>query len=82
MIAYCWKSGQIEIGKRVPDGALPIIKGTRKFLESTIHGTATLAYDNKTWLVPGIRTSSDPLQALLDYTKWLTDRKPKTEVAA
>ena len=78
MIAYCWKSGQIMIGRRVPQGALPIIKGSKKDLEKTIQGSATLAYDNKTWLVPGIRTCKDPLQALLNYIGWLEGRKEAT----
>jgi len=76
MIAYCYQSGQIEFGNRVPKGALPIMHGKAKDVKSKIQGTAVLAYDNKTWLVPGIRTHKDgPLQALIDYVNWIGGTK-------
>jgi len=83
MVAYCWQSGQIGIGRKAPEGTLPIITGTRKELEDTIQGTATLAYDNKTWLVPGIglaETWADKLEALAKYVKWLN--QPRKNIKA
>lgn len=72
--AYCYASGQIRVGKKVPKGALPITSGPEKPLRKLIHATATLAYDNKTWLVPGIRlvpTEKEKLDALYAYIDWI-----------
>ncbi len=71
-IAYCWQGGEIGIGHRTPAGALPIIGGPKRRLEKILHRTARLAYDNKTWLVPGIPeadNSDAKLDALFKYKK-------------
>ncbi len=52
--AYCFASGEIGFGPAVPDGALPIAYGPAADIDRAIAGTARLAYDNETWLVPGI----------------------------
>jgi len=70
MFAYCWASGQIEIGKTIPEGALPIARGREKKLKDVISGTARLAYNNKTWLVPGIPEAKDQLEALRALQRW------------
>lgn len=64
-IAFCYRSGQIgtvEYGP-IPDGALMLARGEREQIESTIHGIARLAYDNETWLVPGIPEAANEDQA-------------------
>lgn len=48
MHAYCYASGQIEFGERIPDGALPIARGKRKPLQDFISGVARHAYDGET----------------------------------
>jgi len=75
--AYCYASGQIHVGKKVPKGALPIITGPEKKVRDLIHATATLAYDNKTWLVPGIGlapTQKEKYDALVAYVAWINPR--------
>lgn len=54
--AYCFRSGQIRFNcpSRVPKGAITLLCGPRKEVFRTIRQTARLAYDNQTWLVPGI----------------------------
>lgn len=77
LIAYCWHNGVIEFGETKPDGALHVAEGTSFEVRAAIHGTATLAHDGKTWLVPGVfEASSDKvrLQALMNYRQWLIDR--------
>jgi hypothetical protein len=65
MIAYCYASGQIEIGRRVPKGALSLrLRGPRKKLEDFLAGCARLAYDNDTWLVPGVPEAPNQKVAL------------------
>lgn len=55
MHAYCYRSGEIEFGATVPEGALPLGKarGARK-LREIVTVAARHAYDGKTLLVPGI----------------------------
>mgnify|MGYP000849573698 FL=1 len=52
--AYCFQSGEIEFGPRVPNGALPIVDGPDADVHRVVTANARLAYDNETWLVPGI----------------------------
>lgn len=75
--AYCYASGQIRVGKRVPKDALPIISGPEKKVRRIIQGTARLARDNKTLLVPGIPEAADQgkaLDALYAYIDWIEPR--------
>ena len=62
-VAYAWRSGRIQIGRCLPDGALPLLRGSRHKLRSLIRGTATLAYDNKTHLVPGMGLAANENEA-------------------
>lgn len=54
--AYCFRSGQIRFNRpsRVPNGAITLFCGPRNKVRRVIEQTARLAYDNRTWLVPGI----------------------------
>lgn len=74
MIAFCYASGQIGFARDLPEGALPIIKGKAKDVRDKIEGNARLAYDGKTWLVPGIPEAADDiaaLDALERFIKWI-----------
>lgn len=77
-VAYCWRSGKIEIGERCPKTALPLFFGTPEDLKETIQGTARLAYDNETWLVPGVPEASGDdaaMDAVSEYVDWVCDGK-------
>lgn len=77
MKAYCWASGQIEFGRRVPEGAILMAEGPAKPLRDVIGATARLAYDNKTLLVPGVPEAPDEKQAcdaLGRHLDWLARR--------
>lgn len=67
--AYCFASGEIGFGPTVPAGALPIVDGPDADVHRVIAGTARLAYDNETWLVPGIPEGEgdEKLDALLAF---------------
>ncbi len=74
MIAYCFKSGEIGIAEKVPEGAIALIAGTPEELDRKIKQTARLAYDNKTYLVPKLpeATSVDEaLEVLCNYSDLL-----------
>jgi len=57
--AYCWASGLIEFGRKVPEGAIQISKGTGRKWKERIQVRARLAYDGKSYLVPGIPEGED-----------------------
>lgn len=77
MRAYCWRSGRIEFGTRVPDGAIQIAFGNAHSLRNLIGGTSRLAYDGKTLLVPGVPEAQDGKaagDALARYLEWIGKR--------
>jgi len=79
MHAYCFASGQIEFGARIPEGALPVAKGPRKVLVDYLNGVARHAYDRETLLVPGIPEAPDQgaaLDALKRFTTWASEHAP------
>jgi hypothetical protein len=43
----------LEFGEAVPNGALSLAVGDMESLRDVVAGSATLAYDNVTWLIPG-----------------------------
>jgi hypothetical protein len=76
--AYCFASGQIEFGTRIPDGALPLGRGRSRIVREVIEATARRAYDGETLLVPGIPEAPDQaaaLDALLAFRSWIGQRK-------
>ena len=77
MRAYCWASGQIEFGPRIPEGTLPIARGPAKKLRPFIEAVSRHAYDGKTLLVPGVPEAPNQtkaLDALHAFLDWLEDR--------
>lgn len=85
MKAYCYASGLIEFGNRVPSGALPIARGPEKKLSAFIEVMARHGYSTKvvkgrptkipgseTLLVPGVPESQDDQSHALDaFQAWL-----------
>ncbi|SMF85858.1 hypothetical protein SAMN06265365_1657 [Tistlia consotensis] len=70
--AYCWRSGQIAVGKKRPDGTLPIAHGPETTLRRALTKRARLAYDNRTWLVPGLPEAPDEDAAVLALRRFAT----------
>lgn len=62
--AYCYADGVILFGRTVPAGALPIADGIESDLHRAIQGSARLAYDNETWLVPGVPEAGDQIEGV------------------
>lgn len=80
MLAYCYRSGQIEFGQSLPQGALPLASGKEKLLRQHITATARLGRDNKTLLVPGIpeaANDAEAREALVAHLRWLKKRERK-----
>ncbi len=79
VVAYCWATGEIGIGKRMPNGALPLAVGEGIALEEAVNCLSTLAHDNKTRLIPGFFTSGnrDKIEIVFEFAERL-----KTEMEA
>lgn len=75
MHAYCWASGQIEFGRKVPDGAIRFASGRAEVLRKAIGPAARLSYDNETLLVPGIPEAADQSDAGDALARWLDWRR-------
>lgn len=64
MIMSCDRGGTITISEVMPKGNLPIARGNQKELTTHMQGKARLAYDNRTYLVPGIPEAKDSDEAM------------------
>jgi hypothetical protein len=63
-MAVVWANGRIDITRWQPKGSILLARGPRGKLEAAIGGTARLAYDNCTWLVPGVPEAEDDIAAI------------------
>lgn len=84
MRAYCYASGHIQFGARLPTGAMPIARGRPKPLRDFIQGNARHGYRTRRFkgrsakirgseilLVPGVPEAVDQIEALAALTSWL-----------
>lgn len=69
---YCMRDGIIKsvVPGEVPQGALRLIGGDAQDLWEIVQGTARLAYDNETYLVPGVPEATDSERALDAVVKY------------
>lgn len=83
MIAYCYQSGHIEFGKRLPEGAITLTQGTAKEVRHKILGAVRWSYPSKpgagdeVMLVPGIPeadTLDKKLEALSKFIDWINKK--------
>lgn len=71
-VAYCFTNGVIHIDQACPQGALPIASGDSRKLHECLEGMATLAWDNKTLLIPGFgfaENEDEKLDAVLEFSR-------------
>lgn len=77
MHAYCFANGVIGLGRRTPKGAIVFARGPAKAVRDLVARSSRLAYDNVTWLVPGVPEAPDQeaaMTALLTHIAWLRKR--------
>ncbi len=70
MKAFVWRSGQVKVGDVVPDGAIEIAEGDDYALRTAIMAVSTRAYDERSYMVPGIPEAEDDdaaMEALLAF---------------
>ena len=75
ILASCDAAGVVRFGSKIPRGCLPIGRfNDQDRAAFTAH--CRLAYDNKTWLVPGVPEASDQIagiDALKKFQRRLLD---------
>ncbi len=92
MRAYCYASGLIEFGRKMPSGALPIARGPgaqlRDFIDAKarhgyktrkVRGRVTKIPGTDCLLVPGVPEAPDQLaavDALLAWREWISEHAP------
>lgn len=59
----CWRSGETEVVRTVPEGVLVLATGKREKLEAVLSAIARHSYDGETLLVPGLPEAADDDQA-------------------
>ena len=69
--AWCYASGHIRFGSRVPIGALFIASGPA--VRKVVSVLARHAYDNKTLLVPGIPEAPDQAAKLVAWARFCNE---------
>ncbi|MEA4837357.1 MAG: host nuclease inhibitor protein [Rhodospirillaceae bacterium] len=79
--AYCWATGKIEFGYRVPEGALTIASGPESTLKREIEVKARHAYDSDVLLVPGVPEADNQYAAMTALIAWVEWAKPSWEAA-
>jgi hypothetical protein len=60
----CYRSGEVFVSKRVPKGAIELVRGHGTRLKRVLSAQARPSYDGVTLLVPGIPEADTDLQAL------------------
>jgi hypothetical protein len=78
--AYCYRTGLVEFGNTVPEGALPIDEGKGKKWREGIEVKCRRTYDGKQYLVPGVPEADSDEEAHDAYTrfcKWIAECKAK-----
>ncbi|WP_418459791.1 hypothetical protein ACNT8L_04645 [Brucella intermedia] len=63
-IAYCWRGGDIQIGRRLPKGAIKLGSAHGIRLKKAVSVCARHSYDGQTLLVPGIPEAEGDTEAL------------------
>lgn len=82
MKAYAWRTGRIDFGRKVPDGAIQIGEAPAKFLRKLISAASRHAYDG-TLLVPGVpeaKNGKAAVDALIAFAAWIKPRFEKPGV--
>lgn len=75
---FVWRSGEMGVGARERRGTIPIAIGPREALRKLIAVRGRLAYDNKTWLLPGIPEANSEAEALAAVDRFIhwCDKRP------
>ena len=79
-VAYCWASGHIEFGSKLPDGALPLLRGRKSVVYERVIGACRHGYRGELF-VPGVPEAPNPLAALDAVRAFCARLDPARKVA-
>jgi hypothetical protein len=71
--AYCWRTGRIGVGPRLPKGALPLARGPISLLRQQVSAVSRHGYKKNWFLVPGVPeadTDEAALAAVKHFSGW------------
>lgn len=72
-VAYAWRSGRIQIGRKLRHGALPLVTGPESQLRRLVRASSRHGYTHGVYLVPGLdpdgsdAAASDACKRYADY---------------
>lgn len=72
--AYCYRSGEIEFGDDVPEGAISVLQGDNDFVRERVTARARHGYRPGVLLVPGIPEAADEIEAERALTAFMAFR--------
>lgn len=73
--AYCYRSGEIRVGLRCPNGAIPLAYGSEYQLRKAVRTRSRPSYGGNIHLVPGVPEAVDEdagIEAARQFSAWLT----------
>ncbi len=80
-VAYCTRNGRIRVGKRCPQNALPLCRGSEYDLRKLVKMTARRSKVGGYYLVPGVpeaATDNDAVEAVIAYRDGVLGSQRKT----
>ncbi|MBX3447542.1 MAG: hypothetical protein KF765_12380 [Parvibaculaceae bacterium] len=78
-VYFCWRSGLIGKGERVPKGAVLLFPATRANTKLVEARARLSRQDNKSFLVPGVPeapTTEAAREAVEDFIRWIVCDQP------
>lgn len=76
-VAYCFRSGEVEIAYKEPAGSIALLRGPAAVLRASVELGARHSYKPVTLLVPGVPEADDDSRALdaaAAWAKWMAKR--------
>jgi hypothetical protein len=75
--AYCWRTGRIGVGPRLPERAVPLARGPISLLRHQVEAASRHGYEKGVFLVPGVPeadTEDAALEAAKHFSGWAFSR--------
>ena len=84
-VAYCYRSGEVQVARREPSGAIALVRGPAPLLRQVVSANARHSRTSNTLLVPGVPeavTQEEALDAAAAWAKRVAQRPGLTYLGA
>lgn len=84
-VAYCFRSGEVEVSRSAPQGAIALLRGRASALRDAVQATARHSRKAGELLVPGVpeaASDNEALDAAAAWAKWVAKRPGLTYLGA